>query len=253
MAHIQVENLTLEYPIYGAGPGASTGRLLQIVTGGLLKKSAGNYLTVTALSGITLNIQDGDRIGIVGPNGAGKSTLLKVLAGIYTPTDGRVEVKGEIGTLFSLGAGTQQDLSGYENIKRIGLLKGLSGPEIAKLVPSVENFAELGDFLSLPVRTYSTGMQMRLSFAIETAMTPEILLIDEVFGAGDAGFQEKARKRLEDLMGQTRILVFATHSDDLLRKFCSRSLLLHHGKLVMFGETEDILKRNSEIHGLKSA
>ncbi|MGL6364969.1 ABC transporter ATP-binding protein [Aeromonas veronii] len=197
MANLIFDDVTIEYPVYNSGGMTLKRKLVNIGTGGVLSKGDNNVVKVTALKNVSFNLSDGDSVGLIGHNGAGKTTLLRTMAGIYTPVSGRVISNGKISTIIELGAGLDSELSGYENIYRLGLLLGMNKSMINDLIPSIENFTELGDFLSAPVRTYSSGMLMRLMFAVSTANQPEILLVDEMFGTGDKTFQEKAKLRME--------------------------------------------------------
>lgn len=231
MAHIKFNKVTLHYPIYNARSMSLRNQLVRISTGGTLSHETRDIVTVRALNDVSFELHDGDAVGLVGHNGAGKTTLLRTMAGIYTPLTGEVDVAGSVSTIIELGAGMDPELSGYENIVRMGLLFGHSAEEMTNAVPDIESFTELGNFLATPVRTYSAGMTMRLMFAVATAIKPEILLIDEMFGAGDENFQEKARRRMEELIGKAKILVFASHSRELIRKYCRRVFILEHGNL----------------------
>lgn len=232
MARIEVTNASVEYPVFGGGSMSLRQQLISTATGGTLAKDVKNVVTVSALNDISFTLEDGDRIGLVGHNGAGKSTLLRMLAGIYLPTRGRVVVDGRISTIFQLGAGLDRELSGYENIIRMGMILGATKAEAAAMIPGIETFTELGNFLSVPVHTYSAGMLTRLTFAVATATHPDILLIDEVLGAGDADFQEKASARLNELIDTAKIFVLASHSEAMIDLYCNRRLRFEHGKLV---------------------
>jgi ABC-type polysaccharide/polyol phosphate transport system ATPase subunit len=231
MARISLENVVVEYPIYSAGSMSLRHSLLALGTGGRLSRDARRVLTVTALDGISLELHDGDRLGLIGHNGSGKSTLLRTMAGIYEPTRGRVLREGRVSTVFGLGAGMQPELSGYDNILRMALILGMSRAAAEAIVPDVEAFSELGDFLKVPVNTYSDGMRTRLSFAVATAAQPEILLVDEVLGAGDTDFQIKAQKRMAEFVEKSSIFVLASHAEALIAAFCNRYLRLEHGHL----------------------
>lgn len=232
MARIDVSHATVEYPIFSAGAMSLRTRLVALGTGGTIAKSGRNIVTVRALDDVSFSLKDGDRVGLVGHNGAGKSTLLRTLAGIYHPISGRVTVEGSMSSILQLGAGLDRDLSGYENIVRMAMIHGTSKADARAMIPDIEAFTDLGDFLSVPVHTYSAGMLTRLTFAVATALKPDILLIDEVIGAGDAAFQDKAQARLEGLVGSAKILVLASHDDAMIAKFCNRSMTFEHGKLV---------------------
>ncbi len=206
-------------------------QLLRISTGGLIEKEAGQYVTVTALKDVSFKLAVGDAVGLVGHNGAGKSTLLRTIAGIYHPEQGQVTSKGKVATVLEIGAGLEPELTGYENIINLGMMMGLSVSDCKRITPEIEEFTGLGDFLSLPVRTYSSGMTMRLMFAVATSVTPEILLIDEMFSTGDAEFQEKSQQRIKKLIANSKIFVFASHSPKLIKKYCNRIFQLEHGSL----------------------
>ncbi len=203
------------------------------------------------LDDITLEIHAGDRVGLIGPNGAGKSSLLRVMAGIYAPTDGCVELNGRVSTLFAPNIGMSDNASGVENVYISARTLGLSRAQIAAARDEIIDFADLGDFIHLPMRTYSAGMKMRLGFAIATAVEPDILLIDEVFGAGDAAFRERAKMRMSMLMDRAGVMVMATHSDGVIKNFCNRVIWLDKGKVRFDGDAEAGLKefRNSLSQG----
>ncbi|MBB4003059.1 ABC-type polysaccharide/polyol phosphate transport system ATPase subunit [Aurantimonas endophytica] len=232
MARISLEDVAIEYPIYNAGSMSLRHQLLAVSTGGRISREDRRIVTVKALDGINLELRKGDRIGLVGHNGSGKSTLLRTLAGIFTPTRGRITIEGRVSTVFGLGAGMEPELTGYENIMRMGMMLGASRAESKSRIPDIEEFSELGEFLSMPVRTYSDGMKTRLSFGVATAAQPEILLIDEVLGAGDAEFQQRAQIRMGQFIEKSSIFVLASHSTALLKKYCTQIIQLEHGQVV---------------------
>ncbi|HEY8594861.1 MAG TPA: ABC transporter ATP-binding protein [Devosiaceae bacterium] len=232
MARISLQDVTVEYPIYNAGAFSLRSNLLAIGTGGRISSEARRVRTVTALDRVTLELGDGDRLGLVGHNGSGKSTLLRTMAGIYTPTRGRIEIEGRVSTVFGLGAGLQPELTGYDNIVRMAMMLGATRGQAEASIPEIEAFTELGDFLKVPVHTYSAGMRTRLTFAVATAAQPEILLVDEVFGAGDADFQGKAKMRMAEFVEKSSILVLASHSGELIEKLCDTVICLSHGAIV---------------------
>lgn len=196
---------------------------------------------VHALRGLDLHISDGERVGLVGQNGAGKTTLLRVLSGAYEPTQGSVEISGTVSSLTDLTLGMDMEASGYENIRLRALYLGLSRRDALALERDAEEFTELGRYLDLPVRTYSLGMMLRLAFAVSTAVAPDILLMDEMVGAGDAHFLQKAKARLEGLMQKASILVLASHNDQIIRSFCTRALCLRGGNIAFDGEVDTCL------------
>ncbi|WP_407275627.1 ABC transporter ATP-binding protein [Halothiobacillus sp. DCM-1] len=232
MARLIFDNVTVRYPIYNARAQSLRHQFMRIATGGEIAAEAGHTVAVTALDGVSFELKSGDSIGLIGHNGAGKSTLLRTMAGIYTPDSGRVIREGRTATVLEIGSGMDPELSGYENILRMGMLMGIPLKEMRTKIPEIEEFTELGDFLSLPVRTYSSGMTMRLMFAVATGGQPEILLVDEMFGTGDAGFQEKAKARMHDLIANAEIFVFASHDHTLLCELCDRVFELSHGKII---------------------
>ncbi len=232
MASIVFEKVSLQYPVYHSRAMSLRNQLVRLSTGGRIESEAGHVNLVTALKDVSFELRDGDAVGLTGHNGSGKTTLLRAIAGVYAPTTGRISRQGGIATVFELGAGLEPELSGYDNILRMSLLMGMTIPRAKENISDIEMFTELGDFLQLPVRTYSSGMTMRLMFAVATAVEPEILLIDEMFGTGDSQFQEKARARLGRLIDSSNIFVFASHSQELLKTYCNRIFNLEHGNLT---------------------
>ncbi len=201
---------------------------------------------VQALEGINLAVDEGDRLGIIGHNGAGKSTLLRLLAGVYPPTAGRRQVTGHICSLFDISLGFEQDASGWDNILYRGYLQGETPRTIRSKVQPIADFSELGEFLDMPVRYYSSGMKVRLAFSIATAIEPEILIIDEVLSAGDMAFQVKARERMLALMSSARAVIVVSHDLSALKLMCDNVLWLDHGKMHMLGPAESVIEAYSE-------
>ncbi|MCC7418350.1 MAG: ABC transporter ATP-binding protein [Acidobacteria bacterium] len=201
---------------------------------------------IKTLQSISLRIERGERVGLIGHNGAGKTTLLKVMAGIYPPQRGLVATEGHICPLFEVVTGFEWDASGWENIRTRALLLGMSPGEIDRRIEGIGRFSNLGEFLDIPVRHYSQGMHLRLAFATSAAVEPEILLLDEVMAAGDVAFIDTARRRMNELMTRASIVVFATHSLDMLPHFCERTILLRHGRIVADGPTREVVQRYEE-------
>ena len=197
---------------------------------------------------MSLQLREGDRLGLIGYNGAGKSTLLRVMAGIYEPTQGRVLAEGRIAILSRIMPGLDPEDDGYGNIAIGGMFLRMSRQEIARRLPAIEEFSGLGDFLSLPVRTYSAGMVTKLGLALTTTVDAGILLIDESIAAGDAEFTARAVTRLADAAARSGILVLATHSTELLRAMCSRVAILHGGRIAALGPVEEMLERYAELN-----
>ena len=185
---------------------------------------------VEALRDITLSLKEGDRVGLVGHNGAGKSTLLRLLSGIYEPTRGSARIRGRVAPVFDLGVGMDPEISGYENIIIRGLFLGQTRKQMLAKIDEIAEFTELGEYLSMPLRTYSTGMRVRLAMGVVTSIDPEILLLDEGIGAVDAEFMKKARVRLQDLVERSGILVFASHSNEFLAQLCDTAMWIDHGR-----------------------
>ncbi|HLH96606.1 MAG TPA: ABC transporter ATP-binding protein [Xanthobacteraceae bacterium] len=251
MAKVIVENVRVDFPIYATQRNLRT-VILKRATGGLIQRQGKKHdrVVVEALAGVSMTLEDGDRIGLIGHNGSGKSTLLKVLAGIYEPIEGRLLVDGRVTPLFDMMPGLDLEDSGYENIVTSGLLLGLTRDEIERKIPDIEEFCELGEYLALPVRTYSSGMTMRLGFALVTAIDPDVLLMDEGIGAGDARFAERAERRLKDFVGRSRILVLASHSDTTVKSMCNKAALMQAGRLIAMGPVDEIFEKYAAmVHG----
>ncbi len=241
MAQIDLQDIALKYPVYGRTGRSVVAAAKSAGPGGVIRRTRRRRVEVTALDGIALAARDGDRIGILGPNGAGKTTLLKVAAGILKPCRGRVRRIGKIVTVINPSVGLDQSLSGHENIKQIALLYGLSRREIAVLRPDVEDFTELGEFLDLPVETYSSGMKTRLAFGVATAFHPEILVADENIGMGDAQFVAKAQERMRAMMNRASLLLLATHSVTTIKKLCNRAILMERGRIIADGDVDEVV------------
>ena len=242
MAAIALDKVCVDFPIYDSD--RSLRKLLfRGKVGGIVNSDASrrHRVTVRGLDNLSFELHDGDRLGLIGHNGAGKSTLLRVMAGAYRPSSGTIVVDGEVSSLLTLGIGFDTDDTGYENLYTAGLYLGMTPREIRARADEIAEFTELGEYLRMPVRTYSSGMQIRLSFAIATALEPDILLIDEVLGAGDAQFMIKARARIEQLMQRASVLVLASHSTEIVRQFCNKAMLLEAGRVIEFGNADSTI------------
>ena len=240
MAHLKLQNVSLGLPIFNFDSYSLKKHLIRIGTGGRLQREA-HHLVVQALAGVDLELRDGDRVALIGHNGAGKTTLLRVMAGVYAPSGGCVEVDGKVVPLINPGIGISPEATGYENITMCGLYLGLTLKDLKAKTQEIAQFSELGEYLSMPTHTYSTGMLTRLSFATVTAVDPDILLLDEVIGAGDAAFQEKALQRFNDMLSRAKIMVLASHSEDWVRRACNKAVLLAQGRIVRIGPVEEVL------------
>ena len=248
MVSIKVEKAWVEFPIRMSRNGRT--HHAESSTGGRIDAKRG---MVDALQDINLDLREGDRLGLIGHNGAGKSTLLRLLAGAYAPTRGRVVSTGRISTLFTSTPGLNMDATGRENVKTCGLYLGMGLAEINRKIDAITDFAELGDYIDQPVRIYSTGMLMRLGFAIATAIDPEILLLDEGLATGDAQFARKAELRMRKLISRSPILVIASHSMSLLSTICTSCIQLDHGKIVEAGTPKEVARRYQDAVVAKAA
>lgn len=243
MISLVLDNVSIDFPIYGSQRSLRSA-LISRRTGGAIHHDSEKKgrVTVRALDSVSLTINHGDRVGLVGHNGAGKSTLLRVMAGVYEPVSGTIHTDGHVSPLFNNSPGLDVDDTGFENIMTCGLFLGMSREEILRKTPDIAEFCELGEYLDLPVRTYSTGMTTRLGFAIATALDPEILLLDEGFGAGDARFAERAKHRVNALIARSSILVLASHDNELIRGFCNKAVLMDGGRVISFGDVDEVIE-----------
>lgn len=215
--------------------------LKEYLVRGLFRSSVNPAVAVHALSGINLSAKDGERIGVIGHNGAGKSTLLKLLAGIYPPTAGTREVDGRICSLFDISLGFEPEASGWDNITYRAYLQGETPASLKGKIDGIAAFTELGDFLDLPVRHYSSGMMMRLAFAISTAIEPEVLLVDEVLAVGDLSFQHKAQARMKEMMATARVMVIVAHDLGTIRDLCTSVVWMEHGQVKLQGRPGEVI------------
>lgn len=240
MAHIEADGFSIEFPLYHMSARSLKKRLLGRAAI-RLKEDASHRIVVAALRDLTFAIRPGERVALVGGNGAGKTTLLRTLAGIYEPVAGRLEVTGSVGSLIDPAAGMDPEATGRENIVLRGLFLGLSDAVCTQMAEEAGRFSGLGEFLDVPIRTYSAGMSVRLSFAAATLMNPQILLMDEWFLAGDADFIARASARLETLVTGADILVLATHDMGIVRRWCTRAIRLEGGRIVADGPVSEVV------------
>ena len=239
--HIETRNAWVEFPIFDAKT-RSLKKAFLGKAGGAIGRNASNVVVIEALRDVTMSLELGDRVGLVGHNGAGKSTLLRLLSGIYEPTRGVASVTGRVAPVFDLGVGMDPEISGFENIIIRGLFLGQTRKQMLAKVDEIAEFTELGDYLSMPLRTYSTGMRVRLALGVVTSIDPEILLLDEGIGAVDADFLKKAQTRLQGLVERSGILVFASHSNEFLARLCKTAMWIDHGKVKMTGGIEEVVR-----------
>jgi ABC-type polysaccharide/polyol phosphate transport system ATPase subunit len=241
MAFLRLHNLSVEFPMYQSSSRSLKKSILASTTRGNLARDALNRINVKALSDLNFNIEQGDRVGLMGLNGSGKTTLLKVLAGIYRPGRGRLLASGRVSALLDINVGMNGELTGYENIILRGMYMGLHPREMRKRSDEIAEFTELGDYLGMPLRTYSSGMTVRLSFAIATCIAPEILLLDEWLSAGDAPFIAKAKKRMDEFVRLSSVLVLASHSMQLLEEWCTHGIWLQFGQVKVMGPISEVV------------
>lgn len=237
--NISLKNASIQFEVNMDG-----GSIKARVAGAFRRESTVRY--VKALNDINLDIGNGERVGVIGLNGAGKSTLLKLIAGIYPPTSGSVNVVGHVCPMFEFATGFEMHQTGWDNIRIRALLLGMQPDEVEEKINKIAEFTELGEFLDYPVRTYSSGMFIRLAFAVSTSINPEILLLDEVVGAGDMNFAAKAKSRMLEFMQNGKILVFTSHSMDLIREYCDRVIWVKSGSIVFDGATDDVINEYSK-------
>lgn len=233
MAKVQLTNVCVDIPIYNSQGRSLKKTVMGVATGGRIGLTEAGRTMVRSLDDVSIEIKPRERIGLVGHNGAGKSTLLRVLGKVYEPSSGVAEIKGSIGSLIDISLGIDGEATGIENIYLRAALLGIPKKEVDRELDDLIEFTELGDFVNMPVRTYSTGMHMRLAFAVSTMIRPDILLMDEWLSVGDANFQHKAEERLNGLIERSNILVIASHSRHLIERCCTRVIWLEHGKIKM--------------------
>lgn len=248
MASISLRNVVIDFPIYQGGSRSLKKALLSAGTGGRISRDSTSRIVVRALNNISLDIEHGDRIGLIGTNGSGKTTLLRAMAGIYEPSSGMVTIDGRIQALFDINLGLNPDGTGYENILLRGLYMGLTPREIRAHIDEIVAFTELGDYLAMPVRTYSAGMMLRLAFGVVTCLPPEILLMDEWLLTGDPHFLDKAHRRLEAFVSRSNILVLASNTEDIIREWCTKVIWLERGNIRQIGPTKEMLQSYAEAY-----
>jgi ABC-2 type transport system ATP-binding protein len=243
MAFIELNNVSLHLPIFDVQGRSLKKQMLRVGRRNRIAEDNDGVVVVRALEDVNLRFDRGDRIGLIGPNGAGKSTLLRALAGIYPPTAGEITADGRVVPLLDISLGMDENSTGRQNIRLRGLLLGMTDAEIREKQDDIAEFCELGDYLDLPIRTYSSGMRVRLAFAVSTAVDAEILLLDEVMGVGDASFMHKAEARLADLRSRAEIVVLAMHSNSEIRRVCNKALWMERGRVRAFGPVEEVVSQ----------
>ncbi|MBJ7298672.1 MAG: ABC transporter ATP-binding protein [Dolichospermum sp.] len=232
MSRIQAVDLVIEFPIYGIASRSFKSSAIRVATGGVLGKDSADRVLVRAVDQVSFDLKAGDRLGLLGHNGSGKTTLLRALAGVYEPSSGFLRVKGRVASMLSISLGMELEATGLENIYLRGIVMGLSKKNVRDLVDEVCEFADLGDYIHMPLRTYSSGMSMRLAFAMSTSIKSDIILMDEWLSVGDGEFVQKAENRLQEMTRNAEILVIASHNPALLSANCNKIITLEHGRIV---------------------
>lgn len=243
MTIVKATNIYVQFPVYSSSQRSFKKVLFAKKVGGGLNNEKGN-ITVNALNNVSFEVNEGDRVALIGHNGAGKTTLLRVLAEVYHPTSGSLSIKGNVVSLIDMAMGMDSEATGYQNIFIRGILLGLSLKEIKTHVNDIIEFSELGEYINLPVRTYSSGMILRLAFSVISILKPSVLLMDEWLTVGDSAFKNKMGAKLEDMINDTSVLILASHSKEIIRKYCNRYFLLENGAL-----TEINIDRVDEVIG----
>lgn len=241
-ASIELTDASVGFPVYNAASLSLKNRVLSAITGGKIDRQNDGAVVIKGLQNITLKIEPGERVGLVGHNGAGKTTLLRLLSGIYYPTQGQARITGDCVSLINIGLGIDPEATGRENILLRGVMMGMHPAEMNAKTEEIIDFTGLGDFIDMPFRTYSSGMQMRLAFAVSTGVRPQILVLDEWLSVGDEEFKERAERRMRELVSASEILILASHSRELLLANCTRLIWLDHGQVRMDGNPADVVK-----------
>jgi lipopolysaccharide transport system ATP-binding protein len=240
-ASIALSEVFVDFPVFNALSRSIKHRMIHTATGGILDKKNDGVVIVRSLQNINLKIAQGERVGVVGHNGSGKTTLLRVISGIYHPTRGKAILTGECTSLINISLGIDPEATGRENIRLRSAMMGLTPAQSRERIDEIISFSGLGDFIEMPFRTYSSGMQLRLAFAVSTSINPQILVMDEWLSMGDQDFKERAEARLNKVVNSTEILVIASHSRDLLRRNCNRLVWLEHGAIKMDGPADEVI------------
>ena len=240
-ARMLLEGVGVDFPVFNAASLSLKNRVLSAMTGGRIDRQHDGAIVVRGLADINLEIRAGERVGLVGHNGSGKTTLLRVLSGIYFPTQGTVDIRGDCVSLINISLGIDPEATGRENIRLRGAMMGMTPAAVNARLDEIIEFSGLGDFIEMPFRTYSSGMQLRLAFAVSTSIRPQILVMDEWLSTGDEDFRERAEKRMNEVVHATEILVLASHTRELIESTCNRVIWLEHGHIRMDGPVDEVV------------
>ena len=239
---INLENVSVSFPIFNVKTQSLKNKIIKSVMGNIISNNQDKVVHIDALKNINIKIESGERIGVIGGNGSGKSTFLRLCSRIYKPSTGSIDIKGDISSLINVNVGIDPESTGRENIKLRLIMLGYNNNQINELLNQIIEFTELNQFIEFPFYTYSTGMQMRLAFATSVFIKPEILIMDEWLATGDKDFQEKAEKKLNNIIENSKILILASHSKDLILKTCTRVIWLENGVIKKYGNTEETIQ-----------
>lgn len=240
MAYIKFNNASIDIPVFNTNSRSLKNKIIQVASIGKLGNDSSGHIIVKILKNLNFELKKGDKLGIIGPNGAGKSTLLRAITGVYPPTNGKVITQGNVASLIDISLGIDHEATGRENIFLRGALLGIMKAEMKEMIDEIIEFSDLNEFIDMPVRTYSSGMHLRLAFSVSTVIKPEILIMDEWLSVGDENFKNKADTRLAKLVNSTDILVIASHSYELIKKNCNRVIWLENGEIKMDGKPDDV-------------
>ena len=240
MAYIKFNNASIDIPVFNANSRSLKNKIIRVASIGKLGNDTSGHIIVKALKNLNFELKNGDKLGIIGPNGAGKSTLLRALTSVYPPTKGKVMIQGNVASLIDISLGIDPEATGRENIFLRGALLGIMKEKMKEMIDEIIEFSDLNEFIDMPVRTYSSGMHLRLAFSVSTIINPEVLIMDEWLSVGDENFKNKADTRLSKLVKSTDILVIASHSSELIKKNCNRVIWLENGEIKMDGNPNEI-------------
>ena len=240
MTHIKFNNVSIEIPVFNANSRSLKNKIIQVASIGKLGNDTSGHIIVKILKNLNFELKNGDKLGIIGRNGAGKTTLLRALTGVYPPTKGKAIIHGNVASLIDISLGIDHEATGRENIFLRGALLGIMKEEMKEIIDEIIEFSELNEFIDMPVRTYSSGMHLRLAFSVSTVIKPEVLIMDEWLSVGDENFKNKADARLAKLVNSTDVLVIASHSSELIKKNCNRVIWLENGKIMLDGTPDKV-------------